>query len=263
MKRENFFQMLRNVFYPSFHFFSFTFLLIFLHFSIFLLCILSEGVSKETNDFLPITQEALLKFGEKYPYFIIKEQEYWRLLTNPFLTGNFYQLLSIFLTLLIIGSYLEKKLGFLDYFLLFVFTSLSTSIQSASLLDFPNVGGSFFSFGLFGCIFVLAIYYQVLEVRGFLRENEWIERLQFPKKFAKEFQYLLYAMCVIDLLIGLTNRNIDTCGNGLAVFNGCFMGWCLRESEMKGWRIFRRLSPFIIVSGEFITFLLFRNPRIF
>ena len=262
MQKEGFFQMFQEILFPSYKLFSLTTLLLTFHLLIFIICVFHGGFDlKDKTDILPISQKALFYLGEKYTYFIVNEWEYWRILTNLFLTANITQLISVLITHLIVGSYFEKKQGFLQYLFLFLYSGISSTLLSAIFQDIPNVGGSFMCLSLFGCIFTMAFTYQLSEIRGSLRDNDWITKLEFPERFYKEFQYLLNALCIIDLLIGITNRNIDLMGNGLAILNGVFMGWIFMETKGKMWIMMKKISPPVILITEIIV-LLFRNPNI-
>jgi len=146
--------------------------------------------------------------------------------------------------------------------MLFLFSSLSSALQSILIHDSPSVGGSFFSLSIVGCVSAMASHYQLMEANGIIRENEWKELMEFPIKHAKEFQYLVNAIWLMDLIVGINNRNIDLLGNAMAVVNGNYMGWVMVQEGRKGWNLLRKMSPGIVLTGLFIG-ILFRNPDLF
>lgn len=262
MKSETFSQMLKNVLFPSFQFTSVTFLLLVMHTVFFFLCLLySKFNSPDTSIY--IMQKSLLLFGEKYPYFIIKEQEYWRLLSTGLLSASFLHYFTIIITLLTIGSYLEKLLGSFHYFLLFLYINIMTSILTSIVQDSPSIGGSLFSIGMVGFISFQGVYFQRQEQLGLIRENDWVEILDFPKKCTKEYQFLINMLCVAHFLVGLSYRNVvDTLGNALAIVNGIYFGWVMIEDGKRGWILFKNMITGFFLVGAFVG-MVFRNPEMF
>lgn len=265
MKKATFFQMLKTGLFPYFRFTSFTFFLICCHIFMFCLCYYLGNGQQDSPQaayfFLTIPQRSLFTCGEKYPYFIIKELEIWRLFTNSFLTSNFYHLFVILLTLLIVGSHLEKKIGCLFYIYVFFYATLGTTVLTCLISDDPAIGGSFFSIAINGFIELQTFYYLRQEFQDLLKEDEWVNLMQFPKKHSKEFHFVILTMFFLNLGVSLTNQGNDLFGNGVAFINGGFMGWILLGNKKKSWSLFTKIIPLFIIATLFLG-LLFRNPNL-
>lgn len=265
MKKASFLQMLKQGLFPHFRFKSFTFLLICAHIYMFCMCYYIGNGEQDSPQaayfFLTIPQRSLFICGEKYPYFIIKELEIWRLFSNSFLTSNFYHLFVVLLTLLILGSYLEKKIGCLFYTYLLFYSTLSTTILACLISDDPAIGGSFFSIAITGFIELQTFYYLRQEFQGLLKEDEWINLMQFPKKHSKEFHLVILTIFFLNFAVSLTNQGNDIFGNGVAFLNGSFMGWILLGNKKKSWSLFTKIVPLLIIATLSMG-LLFRNPNL-
>ena len=251
--------MLKNVLFPNFHFLSLTTLLILTHIVLFILCLTYSGTLKGDPSFLSIPQKSLYAFGQNYPYFIITEHEYWRIFNNSLLVADFWHLLTIFTTLLILGSFLEAKFGHFKYFLLFLFSGIVGTMETAIFMDRPSVGGSFFSMAVIGSISFA--FEEMNVVERMIKLKLLKENVPYPGKYAKEFQYMVTGIWAIDLVIGILNLNIDIFGNAMSVMNGAFFCWAMATEYWKKWELLKKMSLGIISSGLFIG-LLFRNPEL-
>lgn len=260
MQKPSFLKMLKNVLFPHFHFLSVSTLLILTHIVLFTLCLAYSGTLKNDPSFLSIPQKSLYTFGQNYPYFIITEHEYWRLFNNSLLASDFWHLMTIFTTLLILGSFLEAKFGHFKYFLLFMFSAIVGTMETAILMDTPSVGGSFFSMAVIGSIYSFA-FEEMNAVDEMIKINKLKENVPYPGKYAREFQYMVTGIWAMDLVIGVKNQNIDIFGNAMSVMNGALFCWAMANGYWKKWELFKKMSLGILSSGLFIG-LLFRNPEL-
>lgn len=96
------------------------------------------------------------KFGA--PYAIqIYDGQYWGLISNSFIHSFPLHLICNLIALLFFGSFLEKRIGWLQLFLFGLFASIFTSLNQLSLTNDAGLGLSSVNFALFGMIFIRAI----------------------------------------------------------------------------------------------------------
>lgn len=260
MRKPSFLKMLKDVLFPYFHILSLTSLLIFTHIVLFMICLTYSGTLKNDPSFLSIPQKSLYTFGQNYPYFIISEHEYWRIFNNSLLVADFWHLMTIFATLLILGSFLEAKFGHFRCFLLFLFSAIVGTLETAIIMDTPSVGGSFFSLAVIGSIYSFA-FEEMNTIDDMIQVNKLKENVPYPGKYVREFQYMVTGIWAMDLVIGVKNQNIDIFGNAMSVMNGALFCWTMGNENWKKWELLKKMSLGIIPSGLFIG-LLFRNPEL-
>lgn len=93
---------------------------------------------------------------------LIKNGEYYRILTGAFLHANIFHLLFNCYTLYVIGIQLESFLGKIKYLLVYLFSAITASLMSMIFLgNSVSVGASGAIFGLMGSLVYFGYYYRV------------------------------------------------------------------------------------------------------
>lgn len=260
--KNDFISLLKTTLFPEFRFLSLTCLFIIIHIVVFCLCLAYEAKPKIFNDgvfdFIQISQESLFLLGEKYPYFIIEEKQIWRFFLNPFLTANFFQLISVILILSFLGSYLEKEIGLLKYTYLLFFCAICPSALCCLVTTNPSIGGSFTSMGVIGCIQIHLLFQMRLEENQDLFGRP-IFIVDFHTKYRKDLQFLIVFLYIFTLLSGAENPSIDLRENLIAILNGALLGLTFMGKEKNILNFILRLFPIIFLIAILIG-LGFRNP---
>ena len=107
--------------------------------------------------------------GADYKTFTLGLGQYYRLITSAFVHGSFLHLFSNMYSLLLLGTYLEKRLGKWNY-LFALFVSLLTSSLSQAILTENTI-----TIGISGAVYGLVVIFaldllklRLLSVRSFL-----------------------------------------------------------------------------------------------
>lgn len=111
--------------------------------------LLLEGVNRDGALLSPKTS-SLFTLGEKYPYYIYKQQEIYRLFTTLFLNCNIFQLCLNTFGDLIFGSYVEKLLGFFKTILIFIIFGVGGTLLSCIFYSNPMVDSTSVVAGFIG-----------------------------------------------------------------------------------------------------------------
>ena len=130
--------------FANFRLFSISFLLTFLDISLFLLLLLITS-----TNYYEIPALSLIKYGAKVSK-LVKSGEIWRLFTANFLHLNFFHLFSNIIIQLIFGSFLEKLLGKVNFFMIYMFSGIGGFLLSTNYSAFISVGASGAIFGIHG-----------------------------------------------------------------------------------------------------------------
>lgn len=150
----------------------------------------------------------MMGMGAVFPEYILKDREYWRLLTATFMHFGFEHLLNNMLILLCAGPILEKAMGHVRFFVLYLFAGVGGStlsyLQMVKSGDYAvSAGASGAIFGIIGALLWIVIRhkgrYETLTGRG------------------------LAFMIVISLYYGVSTGGIDNWGH----IGGLFMGFLL------------------------------------
>lgn len=96
-----------------------------------------------------------------YGPFIIKYNEFYRLLTGAFIHGSIFHLLFNCYALFVIGSQIESFMGKTKYIFIYLFSALGGSLLSIVLSKYASVGASGAIFGLMGALLYFGYHYRV------------------------------------------------------------------------------------------------------
>ena len=92
----------------------------------------------------------LTLFGNKDPYKMRYEYQAWRFVTPIFLHANLAHLLSNVIGQLMIGSQIEKDIGFLRFLVLYILSGIGGVLFSAMCDNSLSCGASTSIYGLIG-----------------------------------------------------------------------------------------------------------------
>lgn len=102
----------------------------------------------------------LLKFGASYPN-LIREGEYYRLLTSAFLHIGFLHFLFNNYALYVIGSQLESFFGKTKYLIIYLGSAIFGNLMSLLFTNSISAGASGAIFGLLGALLYFGYHYRV------------------------------------------------------------------------------------------------------
>lgn len=102
----------------------------------------------------------LLNFGANYGP-LVRNGEYFRLITAAFLHAGLLHLLFNCYALYIVGAQIESFLGKTKFLLIYFFSALAASLMSMLFYDGLSVGASGAIFGLFGALLYFGYHYRV------------------------------------------------------------------------------------------------------
>lgn len=164
------------------------------------LAVEATGISLDT--------EHMLQWGASYAPAVLQEQEYYRLLTSMFLHFGIQHLGNNMLVLLFIGDCLERNIGKLKYFLLYILGGLGAN--GLSLYIDTYTGRYYVSAGASGAVFAVigGLFYVILINKGKI-ENFTARQLA--------------VMAALSLYFGVTSTNVDNAAH----FGGLFFGFLL------------------------------------
>ena len=106
------------------------------------------------------TEDFINKFAVYGP-FIIKYNEYYRLITGAFIHGNIFHLAFNCYALYIIGSQIESFMGKYKYIIIYLFSAVGASLLSIVISKYPSIGASGAIFGLMGSLLYFGYHYRV------------------------------------------------------------------------------------------------------
>ena len=166
-----------------------------------------------SRSIVDINTYVLLVFGAKFGPFI-SEGEYYRLFTCAFLHGGLIHLLCNMYSLYILGPQINAVYGTYKYISLYIICCFTSSLMS--LICAPNtisVGASGAIFGLMGALIAFA----------------FIER----KRIDKRFMSGLLQVLVLNLIIGMSIRNIDNYGHIGGLLGGLIVGYIFYAMRLR------------------------------
>lgn len=102
----------------------------------------------------------LLRFGANYAP-LVKNGEYYRLITSAFLHAGIFHLLFNCYALYIVGMQIESFLGKTKFLIVYLFSALTGSLMSVIFNDSICVGASGAIFGLFGALLYFGYHYRI------------------------------------------------------------------------------------------------------
>lgn len=150
----------------------------------------------------------MMQMGAAYPDCIRLDGEYWRLLTATFMHFGFEHILNNMLILACAGPILEKALGHIKFFLLYLCAGIGGSVLSYLQMLYSGdyavaAGASGAIFGIIGALLWIVIrnkgHYETLTGKGLL------------------------FMIVISLYYGISAGDVDNWGH----IGGLIMGFLL------------------------------------
>lgn len=104
----------------------------------------------------------MLEHGAMYPYAVIVDGQWYRLVTSAFLHFGIYHLVNNMIMLVCLGSYLERALGMVKYAVFYFTSAVGSSLTSMAVMlhtgDIAVSGGaSGVVFGVIGALLFLVI----------------------------------------------------------------------------------------------------------
>lgn len=140
---------------------------------------------------------------------LVRDGEWWRLLTNIFLHGGLMHLVSNMFGLIFVSIFLEPLLGRVKYLLVYFLTGIAASLTSIWWHDdVISVGASGAIFGLYGVFLALLL----LKV--------------YPPSFSKTFLVGTLIFIGYNLIMGL-NAGIDNAAHIGGLISGFVLGLIL------------------------------------
>lgn len=158
----------------------------------------------------------MFEHGAMYPFAVLFEGQWYRLLTSAFLHFGFPHLVNNMVMLICLGSYLERALGKIKYVILYLVTAVGSSfISMVHMLQTGDIG---VSAGASGAIFGIigALLYLVIRNKGHF-ENLTMVR------------FLL--MMGLSLYYGFTTVGVDNAAHVGGLVIGFVMGILLYRKE--------------------------------
>ena len=112
---------------------------------------------------MPVLTNSYSEIIEKFCIYgpIIKNGEYYRLLTGIFLHGNVVHLLLNCYSLYVIGTQLESFLGKIKFLVVYLFSGISGALFSVMFSNNASIGASGAIFGLLGSLLYFGYHYRV------------------------------------------------------------------------------------------------------
>jgi rhomboid protease GluP len=153
--------------------------------------------------------DVLVRLGAKVTP-LIASGEYWRLLTSMFLHIGLVHLAFNGYALIVIGTELERLLGWGRFLTIYLLSGLFGSLASYALSSSLSAGASGAIFGVIGA---LAAF--------FLRHRQQLGR--WGQRRLANIAFLL----VINLFFGFTRPGIDNLAHLGGLVSGFFLGWVL------------------------------------
>ncbi len=143
---------------------------------------------------------------------LVRDGEYYRLVTSLFLHGNIIHLLSNMYTLFIVGKQLESLLGKWKYIFIYLFSGIMGSLLSC-IGTFNSLGASGAIFGLFGAMLYFGYHY----------------RLYFGNVILRE----IVPVVLINLVIGFSLAGINNAAHIGGLIGGIFSTMALGVNSKK------------------------------
>jgi rhomboid protease GluP len=129
-----------------------TVIILTLNFGLFVASLLL-GMKLSGESMLSIPPQVLVVFGAKYAPPILRDQEWWRLVTAGFLHGGVFHILMNSWVLLDLGSHAEEVFGTARYLVIYLVSSIfgfTASLYWSPMV--PSIGASAAACGLIGAM---------------------------------------------------------------------------------------------------------------
>ncbi len=153
-----------------------------------------------------LNDDILIVWAAKYNH-LIREGEYWRLITPIFLHGSFIHIAFNMYALYVIGPGLEAYYGNMRFLVLYLLAGYAGNVFSFILSPEPSLGASTSIFGLIGAQGI------------FIYQNRFL----FGKK-ARPLLINIITITLINLTLGLSPR-IDNWGHLGGLVGGLIFAW--------------------------------------
>lgn len=170
---------------------------------------------------------------------LIREGQFYRLLTGTFLHGDIFHLLFNCYSLYIIGSQMESFLGKAKFTIIYFFSALMGSLFSIVFNENPSIGASGAIFGLLGSMLYFGYHYRVY--------------------LGNVLKSQIIPLILINLLWGFANTGIDNFAHIGGLVGGALMtvsvGVKYKSTsfeKMNGWIVTAILTGFMIYMGIFL-----------
>jgi len=187
-----------------------TLILIVINIVVFLITALLSG------SIFDINSNILSDFGAK-SNILIEQGQVWRLLTYAFLHSGLIHIACNMYSLYIIGPQIQQIFGTSKYLVIYTISCITSSLLSYLMSPYSiSVGASGGIFGLMGALLAFAI----------------IDRHKIQKKYLSS----LIQIIVINLVIGLSIKNIDNFGHIGGLLGGFMIGYI-------SYRILKKETP--------------------
>jgi len=165
-----------------------------------------NGGSRNTN--------VLIEFGARFTP-LIREGQYWRLLTNIFLHAGYLHILFNMYGLLNLGSVLERLYGPTRFLFLYLCSGIAGSIVSWLATQSLSVGDSGAVFGVAG----------VMVVYGFKHKNT------IPHAMASSFGKGALPFIAFNLYLGFSHPQIDNYAHTGGLLAGMLLSALMNPAE--------------------------------
>lgn len=149
-------------------------------------------------------------FGNE-TYMVLKEHQYYRLVTSIFLHGSFIHLISNGVYLYFFGSKLEIILGKTNFILLYFLSGIFSSITSIFFTKNLSIGASGAVYGLIGAALVYC-------------------RIKGTDKIGISY-FTILTIAVIGIIYGFSLPQIDNFGHIGGFITGCFLAWLIEKPK--------------------------------
>ena len=150
----------------------------------------------------------LVRFGANVPA-LVKEGEYWRLVSSMFLHVGFVHLLFNSYGCYLLGTFLERISGSARMFIIYMLSGLAGSIASSLAgKHAASAGASGAIFGLLGASIV------VLAWHNERRPIHAARRFDLPRRLRRLYVVNFIILAILNLLLGLAEPQIDNWAHG-------------------------------------------------
>ncbi len=174
----------------------------------------------------------LIKYGANLDV-LVKNGEYYRLLTSMFLHSGLLHLFFNMYALYIIGPQVESFFGKTKYLIIYLLSGISGSLLSVAFnVNTVSVGASGAIFGLFGALLYFGYNY-----RGYL---------------GNVIKSQILPVVIINLIFGFISTGVDVAGHIGGLIGGIIVSSALGSSDEKGIDINR-----IIICLIYFVFIIY------
>lgn len=174
----------------------------------------------------------LIKYGANLDV-LVKNGEYYRLLTSMFLHSGLLHLFFNMYALYIIGPQVENFFGKTKYLIIYLLSGISGSLLSVAFnVNTVSVGASGAIFGLFGALLYFGYNY-----RGYL---------------GNVIKSQILPVVIINLIFGFISTGVDVAGHIGGLIGGIIVSSVLGSSDEKGIDINR-----IIICLIYFVFIIY------